>query len=151
MKMTWLFLLLTAVGFAATTTDSAPRLRLDLADGSRLFGTTELANIPLDSESMGVLKIPVTRIAAIKFRADQKAVTLTLTNGDRLEGKLTLTTVPLSTLFGPVRVPVEQLRAIQIGVEPGGHALQLRAANRNYVEFPASAAFDVTENWTIEF
>jgi len=142
-------------GYAADLSTNAPmidaQVRLDLADGSRLIGTTDLANIPLHSDSIGDLKIPLSRIAGIKFASDHNTAMITLTNGDRLRGSLQLTTIPVRTVFGNVGIPLQFVRDFQQGVANGGHAIQLKAANRNYLEIPASDDFDVTENWTFEF
>jgi len=142
-------------GYAADLSTHAPliaaQVRLDLADGSRLIGTTDLADIPLHSDSMGDLKIPLSRITGIKFTADHDPALITLTNGDQLLGSLQLTTIPVRTVFGNVGIPVQLVRDFQQGVANGGHAIQLKAANRNYLEIPASDDFDVTENWTFEF
>jgi len=136
---------------ANPSTNAVPQLRLDLTDGSRLIGTTDLANLPLHSESVGNLTIPLSRLAVIKFRPDHKPASITLANGDRLEGTVALPKFTLSTVFGKVQVPLEHVREIQVGHEAAGHALQLKAAHRNYLEIPASDDFDVTANWTLEF
>lgn len=108
-------------------------------------------SLPLHSDSIGDLKIPLARIAGIKFRPNQKSVTVTLTNGDRLEGSLALPGITVAAMFGAVRVPLDQVRELQCGYEANNRALRLKATNRNYVEIPASDDFDVTATWTLEF
>jgi len=132
--------------------DGPLKARFDLTDGSRIMGTVDHLALPIHSESIGDLKIPLKRIAGIKFQANKKFATITMTNRDRLEGVIQLASIPVATTFGVVRIPLDLLREIQLGRESSAsHGIKLRSENRNYIEIPASADFDVTENWTLEF
>ncbi|MCG3146813.1 MAG: hypothetical protein PCFJNLEI_00247 [Verrucomicrobiae bacterium] len=138
--------------FSLTLALATPaRLLLNLNDGSRVIGTTELTTVAVHSASLGELNIPVEKISSARFAADRRSVSIRLSNGDKLEGTLNLPEITLTTVFGKAKIPLAQVRDFQVGGEAGGHAIRLQSANKNYVEFPASDAFDVMAGWTLEF
>jgi hypothetical protein len=94
--------------------ESAVQLVVNLTDGSRLIGETTLANLPLRSEALGKLDVPLDRVALIKFSADHESLTVTLQNGDRIQAGIGVTTVALKTAFGAVTVPLEKTTEIQV-------------------------------------
>jgi hypothetical protein len=135
----------------AITREARPRLLLNLTDGSRIIGTTELATVPLHSESIGDVKVPLQKIASLKFGDDHKTATVTLSNGDKFDGTVNLSTIVVETVFGTIHVALKQLRDLQVGVDVGRYAIQTSSTIRNYVEVPASDTFDITASWTLEF
>jgi len=116
----WIVLVLTiAAGqplfaFDNATNNSPPQLIVCLTDGSRLRGTTTLQVLTLRSEALGKLTVPLERIRQVKFSKDRESVTVTLHNGDRLQAGLADTTLALTTLFGPVTVPLDKVTEMQV-------------------------------------
>lgn len=108
--------LLALPGLADTT--ASPRLTVNLTDGSKLIGATTLKALTLRSEALGKLSVPLERIASVKFSKDRESVTVTLQNGDKIQAGLADTTLPLTTVFGPVTVPLDKATEIQFTV-PG--------------------------------
>ncbi|MCG3148525.1 MAG: hypothetical protein PCFJNLEI_01969 [Verrucomicrobiae bacterium] len=85
-----------------------------LNDGSRLVGETALANLPVNSPTLGQLQIPLAKIRQIKFNAAREAAAIALANGDKLEGVTKLTSLKLTAVFGAVTIPVNTLAEIQV-------------------------------------
>jgi hypothetical protein len=140
------------------------QLMVYLTDGSRLLGETALTSLPLRSEALGNLEIPLARIRTVKFSPNHGSATLTLVNGDRIDGVISAGELPLRTLFGPVKIPTVLAQDIRILVagaanvalskqvtaqEPGsvGHQLpadRLTDGNQETEAFPGASAFDYT-------
>ena len=140
------------------TGKSPLQLVISLTDGSRLIGTTALASLPLRSEALGKIEIPLSKIRNVKFSKDRESVTVLLANNDKMQGSLGKMTLALRTIYGEVAVPVEKTTTISIrtgtpsleefdsskpyGLQFDGH--------QNYVAVPANASFDPTEAMTLE-
>ena len=150
---------------ATEKVNEAPlQLMVNLTDGSRLVGETALTRLPLRSEVLGQLEIPLARIRSVTFSPNHESATLTLVNGDRIDGVISAADLPLRTLFGPVKiltVLVQDIRVLVAGAanvalgkqvtsqEPGsgGHqhaANRLTDGNRETEAFPGAFVFDYT-------
>jgi len=103
----------------APAVPDVPQLVVSLSDGSKLIGTTTLKELALRSEALGKLTVPLGRIASVKFSKDRESVTVTLHNGDRLQAGLADTTLALTTLFGPVTVPLDKVTEMQVRTVTG--------------------------------
>jgi hypothetical protein len=123
------FILLISLAFAlelmAETQRPALQLTVNLSDGSCLIGETSLANLPLRSEALGNLQIPLDQVRTVKFSDDQESVAITTANGDSLHGALGNVALKLRTVFGEVAVPLTLVTTI--AVEPLPDAAGLRA------------------------
>ena len=85
----------------AGAADKPPlQLAVNLADGSRLVGATTLASLPLESEALGSVEIPLEKVRTIKFSPDHESVTVLFANGDTLHGSIGEALVALETSFG---------------------------------------------------
>jgi len=104
-----LFVLLTAPRLcAAPATNAVPKFAVDLAAGSHLLGTPAARTLPLKTE-FAALDIPLARVAGLTKQPDGPAVILTLQNGDKYTGTLTVKTLDLVTILGKLSIPVEQI------------------------------------------
>jgi len=113
MKQLLLLMLLFAVT-AAAETNKPVRLRLDLQDGSRVYGESLLAALPVET-SFGKTKIPLEQLVAVRFSDNGTNTALSLRNGDKLTGVLGLDRWDVSTVFGAIVVRRELIRAITVG------------------------------------
>jgi len=90
------------------------QLVVSLTDGSRLLGTTTLAAIPLRSEALGTMTIPLDKVRSLKFSPKHESVIVGLANGDKLQGSLGTVSLKLQTLVGGVQIPLEQTLEIRM-------------------------------------
>ena len=97
-----------------TVPKSPPQLVVSMTDGSRLVGTTTLINFPLRTDALGTLTVPPDQLRLIKFRADHESATVTLVNGDKLQGSLGTVLLELQTIFGTVTIPLEKTTEIEV-------------------------------------
>lgn len=107
---------MTPVLTVAAAESSPLQVTVDLTDGSRLIGITKLTSLPVRSEALGKLQIPLAKIRAVKFSRDHESVNVTMTNGDQMKGGLDDLSLELRTCFGEVTIPVEHVTAISISV-----------------------------------
>ena len=101
----------------AATGQTVP-VTLDLADGSRLIGDTTLATLPVRSESLGKLQVPLPNLRTLMFSADHETVNVTLANGDQLQGSLSTVALTLRTRLGEVKIPMDRVTLITAGIAP---------------------------------
>jgi hypothetical protein len=87
------------------------RVSMELADGSRLNGTTKEAPLRLVC-SFGELALPPEQIRSIRFNEDRETVAVQLLNNDRLSGVLGQRVLAVQALFGKVEVPLAECRRI---------------------------------------
>jgi hypothetical protein len=101
---------------AGETNRSKMSLTVNLTDGSKLIGTTSMESLPVRSEALGKLNVPLAQIATVKFGKDRESVTLTMRNGDRLQGSLGETKLEMVTVFGSVIVPLDKVTEMLVRV-----------------------------------
>jgi len=89
------------------------RLDLDLVDGSRIFGTTDIVTVPVQT-SLAKMDVPLTQIQALKIGDDHETVTLNLQNGDTLTGVISLEPIKLETLFGQVFIGIKHITQFRV-------------------------------------
>lgn len=116
-KTLWALVLMLAVGgtsgvTAGETNDAPLQLVVSLTDGSRVIGATPLTGLPLRSEALGQLTIPLAKLRALEFSPNHESVSLELANGDKLHGRLGTVSLRLQTLLGLVTVPLKSTTAI---------------------------------------
>lgn len=105
--------------FAKEVRSPSVQLLVHLADGSRLVGTTTLASLPLRSEALGKIEIPLDKIRTVTFSRDHESVTVVLGNGDKVQGGLGNLILKLRTSFGDVTIPVEHVTTLNVSVRAG--------------------------------
>jgi hypothetical protein len=103
------------------------QLTVTLADGSRLRGTTSLKELSLRSEALGKLSVQFERIASVKFSKDRESVTVTLRNGDRIQAGFGDASLALSTIVGPVKVPLDKAMEIRVHAKSAGQSVEWEA------------------------
>jgi hypothetical protein len=108
----------------APTLPAVPQLVVSLMDGTKLIGSTTLKALTLRSEALGKLSVPLERIASVKFSKDRESVTVTLHNADRLQAGLGDTKLVLTTIFGPVTVPLDKATEMQVRMTGVGCAVE---------------------------
>lgn len=104
----------TPLAVAGEAKELPVQLVVSLTDGSLLAGTTTLTRLPLRSEALGKIKIPLAKIRTVKFSRDHESLTVALANGDILQGGIGAATLALQTLFGEVQVPLEMTVEIRV-------------------------------------
>ena len=92
---------------------AAPRLILDLSDGSRIVGAPALDHVTLQSDTLKVdLKLDL--VQTIEFDQEHQQAQVKLSNGDRLSGQLSPANLEVSTAFGKVSIPLTLMRRMAI-------------------------------------
>ena len=111
-----LALLVQPLGLLAepAATGQTVQVTLDLSDGSHLIGTTPLTTLPLRSETLGTMAIPIAKVRSLKFSPDHESLVVAFVNGDKLQGSLGTVALELQTLLGTVRVPWEHVATIEV-------------------------------------
>jgi len=87
---------------------------VSLTNGSRVIGQTTLTSLSLRSAALGRVDIPLAKIRAVKFSNDHELATVSLQNGDKVQGSLETVALTLRTLFGQVIVPLEKTTEIEV-------------------------------------
>ena len=103
--------------------ESPVQLVVSLTDGSRVAGGTSLASLPLQSGALGKVEIPIEKIRTIKFSADHKSATVSLGNGDKVQGGIEMVSLRLRTLVGVVTIPLDKTTEIEVR-QGGGNLVE---------------------------
>jgi hypothetical protein len=97
------------------------RLEIELIDGSRLIGAPKIDTVPVQTP-YAKMDIPLKQILTVEIGDDHETASVNLLNGDKLKGIASLGPIELATLFGPVKVGIEHIRRIDVGVSGKGLA-----------------------------
>lgn len=93
--------------------ESAPRVAVELVDGSRFLGTPAVTTLNIKTEiSDKAIPVPLSRVLVLS-KSEEEAV-IKLSNGDEVAGSLDLELFPVSTLTGELAVPLEHVLRIEI-------------------------------------
>jgi hypothetical protein len=98
--------------------NSDVRVTLNLTDGSRVIGIAELPALAVRSETLGRIEIPLEKVRGVKFDANHESATVTLSNGDRVQGAIGVETLALRTLVGRVTIPLNVVRDLAVTAAP---------------------------------
>ncbi len=99
---------------AADQPNASPtRLVVALKDGSRLVGNTATRELPVRTETLGDLKIPMAQLEYLDIDDTNLTASVVLRNGDRIRGQLPLRKLELATVFGAVTIPLQVIARIQ--------------------------------------
>jgi hypothetical protein len=105
---------------AALTINQPLRLRLELRDGSRIFGIPTVTNLAVTS-SFGTVPVDLSRLESCQLADGQEpSATLVFRNGDRITGAIVMQALDLKTTFGAVRIPLSVVA--RLGVIPAGQS-----------------------------
>jgi len=126
---------LTLTAWAGGASNAPVRITLDLADGSRLIGTTTVTSVRLVSDlvdgsrivgmpvitaipvqtSYAKMTIPVSQVSSIELADDHENAAFELVNGDKLQGVLTLGgPLKLTTVFGSISIGTEHIKRLSV-------------------------------------
>ncbi len=102
-------------------------IEVTLRDGSHIKGEiTQSRPLEVISPVVGKVSVALSRIDTITFGDDPKQAALRLSNGDTLQGALTIQAVNMTALFGPIKIPVSDLKKLQLhSRDAGGGRLSL--------------------------
>lgn len=105
---------------AAADPAGAPVLHLvfDLSDGSRVIGIPSIDRLKVATQYAD-LEVQLSQVRTVEFSAENHTAKLSLQNGDLLNGRLAATEIAAKTIFGPVTVPLAQVRRMQVAVSGG--------------------------------
>ena len=115
MKKAAVIVLVLWAGIAATnviaTEDHALTVSVDLKDGSRIVGTTELKTVKLVA-TYGSIDIAASEIRTIAVNADLETGSITMVNDDRMQGVLGLGDLSVSSLVGQLKLKLVDVKLI---------------------------------------
>ncbi len=100
---------------STNSTQEQLRLEVGLSDGSRLIGTPRIDAVPIQTP-YAKMTIPLKQILTVGMGDDHETASVDLQNGDKLKGLISLAPIELVTLFGPVKVGIEHIRRIDVGL-----------------------------------
>jgi hypothetical protein len=112
---------LSATSAAEAEKPSPIKLDANLTDGSRIKGEIPPPYRPFKvlSAELGELSVPPTKIAVINFNTNHTETTIHLLNGDKVQGALGIDSIKMTTLFGPITIPVSKIRELQFHAQEG--------------------------------
>jgi hypothetical protein len=116
-----LFLSATLVGPVGAEPDKAEvplRVALDLVDGSRVVGISDIESVPLRTPYANIA-LPLAVVATAQFDSRRETAVFSLSNGDRLQGVVTLEGLNLQTVFGKVSINIEHIRNLRVTAAGG--------------------------------
>ena len=125
---------------ADDTKQAAPALYLeiDLRDGSRLVGTpVAIASIPIQT-GYAKADVPLEQISSLSLEGGLEDVSLSLLNGDNLNGGIGLDSFGLKTIFGKVTIGIGDVRLLR-GLPSGKGGLMMNLARNARVEVSQTA------------
>ena len=97
----------------ATPEEVDTQLRVELVDGSSLWGTTSLRALSVLS-AIGRVAVPLKQIQSFRHDREAEAVRLLFKNGDVLSGVPEFTDFQLTTLLGTLAIRLSVVRAVYV-------------------------------------
>lgn len=82
-----------------------------LVDGSSIVCRPAAKVLPVKT-SFGSIQLPLDRVESMKFDQAAKTVTVSLLNGDRLQGKLELEAMTVSSALGDLKISFDLVREV---------------------------------------
>ena len=92
-------------------TNPAPRMILELTDGSRVICTPAFDHFKLQTESAN-LELKLSLIRMIEFDQDHQLARVNLCNGDRMSGQISPASIKVKAAFGDLEVPLAHVSKI---------------------------------------
>jgi hypothetical protein len=89
------------------------RLVVDLADGSRLIGTTTVESFPARHE-VGAIQVKLRSILSVTTPPDGSKSVVSLRNGDRLQVDWDMQSLSVQTMLGASEIPVSSIRGMLV-------------------------------------
>ena len=99
----------------AEPAQAAPGLPIivELSDGSRVLGTVDLKTLPFIAK-YGKMDLVMSEVASLELNEDRERAKITMKNGDRLQGVLSIGDLAMETLVGKVTAPVAHIIRIEV-------------------------------------
>ncbi|MBI1336649.1 MAG: hypothetical protein GC164_06775 [Phycisphaera sp.] len=123
----WVLFVLIGMTTSAQAKEDAPhpvQVVVNLADGSRLVGQISLTSLPIDSESLGKVTVPLHTLGSVKLSPDHESATILFRNGDKIQAALAVDAVTLSTIVGELKISLADVTEIAVFVLPGDEELK---------------------------
>ena len=95
-------------------TNAPPRVVVEARDGSRLVGRLGGEAIGFAPLGLEAMRLPWGRVREVRAGATRGQFEITLRNGDRPAGTLTERVLRITTAFGEVSLPVEELVSLEV-------------------------------------
>ena len=95
------------------------RVTIELQDGSRVIGQLDVPKLTFESDLLGNFKLPVESIRSVKWVGKTNSAILKAVNGDEMRVRLAATELQVATSFGEVKLPVSELRQMQVTTSGG--------------------------------
>ena len=92
-------------------TNPAPRMILELTDGSRVICTPAFDHFKLQTEQAN-LELKLSLIRMIEFDQDHQLARVNLCNGDRISGQISPASIKVKAAFGDLQVPLVHVTRI---------------------------------------
>jgi hypothetical protein len=117
---------------------------LDLTDGSRVIGTPGVETVAVQTP-YAKMNVPLKQIRTITMGEDHETAAISLQNGDRLNGVITLVPITLETVFGKVAISSEHIRVLSVRATGGALSESLRKGLVLYYSFDRDEGGKVTD------
>ena len=137
--VTFLLVLIPLPVISAADAQKPSIIKLDatLTDGSHIKGEIPPPYLPIKviSSELGKLSVPLAKVAVINFNANHTEATVHLQKGDKLQGTLGMDSIKMTTLFGPVSLPLAVIKELQFRPTDGTGAA-FKPGDWDVVPFP---------------
>jgi hypothetical protein len=104
---------LTEIAHADSATPARARLAVVLVDGTRLVGETTNRLFSIQTAYMKT-EIPVNFLSSMARESPDGPFTITLLNGDRIQGTLPLDALELRTIVGTLSIPLAKVTSLTV-------------------------------------
>lgn len=125
---------LTIAGAALGQTSDGSRVRVQLIDGSQLFGVTPSESIQLKLE-FSELTIPLSKVRRVEWKPKSTTARVELMNEDVISGQLLSATIPVDALFGRVELRCEHLKSLDRLASESAGSMPIRKGLVAYYSF----------------
>lgn len=98
----------TRVGAGEAAGKESERFTFKLNEGSSIICKPKLASLPLKT-SFAEIKIPLQKVETIRIDHEAETVTVSLLNGDRLQGRCNLEGFTVETIVGDLTIPLSHI------------------------------------------
>ncbi|HWB59869.1 MAG TPA: SUMF1/EgtB/PvdO family nonheme iron enzyme [Chthoniobacteraceae bacterium] len=98
---------------AAAADVPAVEVVFELSDGSRVIGVPSIDRFKIKTQ-YAEMEVPFSRLPSIVFSGADRAVQVSLQNGDALSGQLADSEIAVKTIFGKAVIPMGAVRQIRV-------------------------------------
>jgi hypothetical protein len=105
--------LLSAASAEQDATEKPIRLELELIDGSLLIGTPRIETVRFQT-TYSKMDLQLKYIRTIEIGTDRETASISLRNGDKMKGEISIEPISMETIFGEVLIGVEHTRTLRV-------------------------------------